>query len=205
MYSVQCNLLNLYIIYYYYIFVIYFIFLFFKDPNGTVLHAKEIYNPNVNHNTNDIFTSPQPRIPLKNQIYILKETPYLINLRMALDQALDRPVTYHNRKRHLLMICCIEQLVYPILLIIVLLINLLRHLYFHKYAGTGHWTELYLLQPVAVTLPLLPIIFPVFWIFLNCFGMARFKALFQLYQSSSKISVSLLSLILLLLSLFIND
>ncbi|XP_057323877.1 transmembrane protein 94 isoform X3 [Microplitis mediator] len=161
----------------------------YNDPNGPALHAKEIYSPNVNHNTNDIFTSPQPRIPLKNQIYILKETPYLINLRMALDQALDRPVTYHNRKRHLLMICCIEQLVYPILLIIVLLINLLRHLYFHKYAGTGHWTELYLLQPVAVTLPLLPIIFPVFWIFLNCFGMARFKALFQLYQSSSKISL----------------
>ncbi|XP_044574421.1 transmembrane protein 94 isoform X2 [Cotesia glomerata] len=160
----------------------------YNDPDGSPLYAKEIYSPNVNHNTNEIFTSPQARIPLKNKIYILKETPYLVNLRMALDQALDRPVTYHNRKRHLLMICCIEQLAYPILLIIVLIVNLLRYLYFYKYAGTGHWTELFLLQPIAVTLPLLPIIFPIFWIVLNCFGMARFKALFQLYQSSSKIS-----------------
>ncbi|CAG5101385.1 Similar to Tmem94: Transmembrane protein 94 (Mus musculus) [Cotesia congregata] len=160
----------------------------YNDPDGSPLYAKEIYSPNVNHNTNEIFTSPQARIPLKNKIYILKETPYLVNLRMALDQALDRPVTYHNRKRHLLMICCIEQLTYPILLITVLIVNLLRYLYFYKYAGTGHWTELFLLQPIAVTLPLLPIIFPIFWIVLNCFGMARFKALFQLYQSSSKIS-----------------
>lgn len=160
-----------------------------KNPDGPILHAKEVYSPTI-HEENEIFSTPQARSPLQNQIYKLQETPYLTNLQMALDQALDRPVTYHNRVRHLVMICCIEQLVYPILLIIVQLVNLLRYLYFYEYVGIGHWTELFLLQPIAVTLPLLPIIFPTLWIVLSCFGMARFKALFELYQSSKKVPVS---------------
>jgi hypothetical protein len=141
------------------------------------------------HSGGGLFTTPQARKPLRNKIYKLQETPYLTNLRMALDMALDRPVTYHNRERHLVMICCIEQLIYPILLIILLIFNLIRYLYLYDYVGIGHWTELFLLQPVAVTLPLLPVAFPIWWIILNCFGMARFKALFKLYQSSKKTQV----------------
>lgn len=158
----------------------------YDDPEAPVLHAKETYNPPV-HSANEIFSTPQARMPLKNKIYKLQETPYLVNLRMALDQALNRPVTYHNRKRHLLMICCIEHLAYPILLIIILVVNLLRYLYPANYFGTGHWSEMFLLQPIAVSLPLLPLMFPSCWIFLNCFGMARFKALFKLYLSAKKL------------------
>lgn len=143
------------------------------------------------HSANEIFSTPQARVPLRNKIYKLQETPYLMNLRMALDQALNRPVTYHNRKRHLLMICCIEQLAYPILLIIILVVNLLRYLYLADYFGTGHWSEMFLLQPIAVSLPLLPLVFPACWLFLNCFGMARFKALFKLYLSAKKLQVSI--------------
>ncbi|CAB0035951.1 unnamed protein product [Trichogramma brassicae] len=156
----------------------------FEDSDGPVLHAHEIYSPPLP--TGDVFSSPQPRVPLRNQRYKLQETPYLTSLRLALDQALDRPVTCFNRERHLVVICCIEQLVYPILLILILIFNLLRYLYLYEYVGIGHWTELFLLQPVTVTLPLLPIAFPIWWIVLNCFGMARFKALFKLYQSSKK-------------------
>ncbi|XP_026670235.1 transmembrane protein 94 isoform X5 [Ceratina calcarata] len=158
----------------------------YDDSDASVLHAREVYSPQV-HSANEIFSTPQARSPLKNKIYKLQETPYLMNLRMALDQALDRPVTYHNRKRHLLMICCIEQLAYPVLLIIVLIVNLFRYLYLSEYFGIGNWSEMFLLQPIAVSIPLLPLIFPTFWIFLNCFGMARFKALFKLYQSSKKL------------------
>jgi len=57
------------------------------------------------------------RSPLCNKKYILQETPYLHNLRLALEQALDRPVTYHNRLRHLLMLTCLEQLTLPITLV----------------------------------------------------------------------------------------
>lgn len=158
----------------------------YDDADAPVLHAREVYSPQV-HSANEIFSTPQARTPLKNKIYKLQETPYLMNLRMALDQALDRPVTYHNRKRHLLMICCIEQLAYPILLIIVLVANLFRYMYVSEYFGVGYWNEMFLLQPIAISIPLLPLVFPTCWIFLNCFGMARFKALFKLYQSSKKL------------------
>ncbi|XP_076171835.1 transmembrane protein 94-like protein l(2)k05819 isoform X1 [Ptiloglossa arizonensis] len=156
------------------------------DAEASVLHAREVYSPQV-HSSNEIFSTPQARAPLKNKVYKLQETPYLMNLRMALDQALDRPVTYHNRKRHLLMICCIEQLTYPVLLIIVLVVNLFRYSYLSEYFGVGYWNEMFLLQPIAISIPLLPLVFPICWIFLNCFGMARFKALFKLYQSSKKL------------------
>lgn len=155
-----------------------------------MLHAREVYSPQI-HSASDIFSTPQARAPLRNKIYKLQETPYLMNLRMALDQALNRPVTYHNRKRHLLMICCIEQLTYPILLIMVLVVNLFRYLYLSEYFGVGYWNEMFLLQPIAISIPLLPLIFPICWIFLNCFGMARFKALFKLYQSSKKLQVNI--------------
>ncbi|XP_020292489.1 transmembrane protein 94 isoform X2 [Pseudomyrmex gracilis] len=158
----------------------------YSDLEAPVLHARETYSQPV-HPTSEIFSMPQSRVPLKNKIYKLQETPYLTNLRMALDQALDRPVTYYNRKRHLLMICCIEHVAYPILLIIILVVNLLRYLYPTDYFSTGHWSEMFLLQPIAVTLPLLPLVFPACWIFLNCFGMARFKALFKLYLSEKKL------------------
>ncbi|KAK9307442.1 hypothetical protein QLX08_002248 [Tetragonisca angustula] len=158
----------------------------YDDAEAPVLHTREVYSPQV-HSANEIFSTPQARLPLKNKIYKLQETPYLMNLRMAFDQALNRPVTYHNRKRHLLMICCIEQLAYPILLIIVLLVNLFRYLYVTEYFGVGYWNEMFLLQPIAISIPLLPLVFPTCWIFLNCFGMARFKALFKLYQSSKKL------------------
>ncbi|CAK9816936.1 Transmembrane protein 94 [Anthophora quadrimaculata] len=158
----------------------------YNDSEAPVLHAREVYSPQV-HSANEIFSTPQARVPLRNKIYKLQETPYLMNLRMALDQALDRPVTYHNRKRHLLMICCIEQLAYPVLLIIVLVVNLFRYLYLSEYFGVGYWNEMFLLQPIAISIPLLPLVFPTCWIFLNCFGMARFKALFKLYQSSKKL------------------
>ncbi|KAL0110556.1 hypothetical protein PUN28_013866 [Cardiocondyla obscurior] len=158
----------------------------YDDPEAPVLHARETYSTPV-HSANEIFSTPQARMPLKSKIYKLQETPYLMNLRMALDQALDRPVTYYNRKRHLLMICCIEHLTYPIFVIIILVINLLRYLYLTDYLGTGHWSEMFLLQPIAVSLPLLPLVFPTCWIFLNCFGMARFKALFKLYLSAKKL------------------
>lgn len=155
------------------------------------MHAREVYSPLV-HSASEIFATPQPRTPLKNKTYKLMETPYLMNLKIALDQALSRPVTHHNRERHLVMICCIEQLTYPILLIVMLVVNFMRFLYFYKYIGLGHWTDMFILQPIAVTLPLLPLVFPTFWILLNCFGMARFKALYKLYSSSKKLQVKML-------------
>ncbi|KAJ8664808.1 hypothetical protein QAD02_006470 [Eretmocerus hayati] len=158
----------------------------YNDTDAPILHAKEVYCPQACSGSGNVFSGPQARTPLRNCLYRLQETPYLTNLRMAFDEGLNRPVTCYNRERHLAMRYCVEQFIYPVLLIFLLIVNFIRFFYSTAYAGIGHWTEMFLIQPVAVSLPLLPMAFPLWWISLNCFGMARFKALFQLYQSSKK-------------------
>jgi hypothetical protein len=81
-----------------------------------VLHAHEVYSPML-HSVREPFSVPMARSPFCNKKYVLQETPYLSNLRLALEQALDRPVTYHNKLRHLLMLSCVEQLTLPITLV----------------------------------------------------------------------------------------
>lgn len=87
-----------------------------QDKEAPVLHAREVYSPML-HSVREPFGIPMARSPLCNKKYILQETPYLSNLHLALEQALDRPVTYHNRLRHLLMLTCLEQLALPITLV----------------------------------------------------------------------------------------
>lgn len=172
-----------------------------QDTGEPVLHAHEVYSPPLP--SGSIFSMPQPRVPLRNRRYKLQETPFLTSLRQALDFALDRPVTCFNRERHIIIVYCIEQLFYPIMLVFLLVFNVVRYLYLYKFVGIGHWTEMFLIQPVAVTLPLLPVTLPIWWIILNCFGMARFKALFKLYQSSKNTQVNF-ALEFLLLQFHLN-
>jgi len=87
-----------------------------QDEEAPVLRAHDVYSPML-HSGHESFTIPMARSPLCNKKYILQETPYLNNLHLALKQALDRPVTYHNRLRHLLMLTCLEQLTLPITLV----------------------------------------------------------------------------------------
>ena len=71
----------------------------------------------MTHTGRETFSNPTARSPLCNKRYILQETPFLNNLRLALEQALDRPVTYHSRLRHLLMVTCLEHIALPITLV----------------------------------------------------------------------------------------
>lgn len=36
-----------------------------------------------------------------------------------------------------------------------------------------------IIQPLSVVLPLLPLIFPLFWFLLNAYGMTRIRAILQ--------------------------
>lgn len=53
-----------------------------------------------------------------------------------------------------------------------------RYFYFSDHLSTGHWTEMFLVQPCLVVLPLLPIILPVAWLLINVYGVALILALF---------------------------
>lgn len=88
-----------------------------QEKNCPELRGGEVYSPPPTATAHDTFTAPSARIPLENKHYKLMETPFLKNLRAALDESTLRPVTFHNRQRHALMIACIEQLALPVILV----------------------------------------------------------------------------------------
>lgn len=144
-----------------------------KNDEYPLLHPKEVYGPSLK-NANEAITTPKTRKPLENKKYRLIETPYLTNLKMALEQALDKPVTHTNQQRYLLMVKCFEQIFYPLIVFLTILINLVRYVYLSVIFGVGYWVEMFLIIPVSVSLPLLPMVFPSFWIVLSCLGNARY-------------------------------
>lgn len=145
-----------------------------KDlPN---LQTGELFSPAPSKKP-DIFSVPMSRAPLQNEEYILEQTPYINNLRIGMEQALNRPITYYNRQRHTLMVKYVELLFFPILVLLVLLTNLVRLGYLHHWVSCGPWIEMIVLQPISVALPLLPVVFPTVWLLLNCLGMARLLAI----------------------------
>ncbi|KAJ8928345.1 hypothetical protein NQ314_019075 [Rhamnusium bicolor] len=149
-----------------------------KHSEYPLLHAKEVYAPSL-QNANEIFSAPKSRKPLEAKKYRLLETPYLNNLKIFLEQALDKPITQLNQQRHLVMIKIVERIILPITFILVLLVNLFRYFYFHKYLGRYLVSNTLFIVPSNAILPLLPLVFPLVWNTVNYIGMARFKTIFD--------------------------
>ncbi|CAG9860047.1 unnamed protein product [Phyllotreta striolata] len=149
-----------------------------KNSEVPLLHAKEIYAPTL-QNANELFSVPKYKKPLEPKKFRLLETPYLNNLKIFLEQALDRPVSQLNQQRHLVTIKIVEQMILPFTFVLVLVINLFRYFYFHKYFGRYLVSNTLFIVPCNVILPLLPMIFPIFWNFSNYFGAARITTIFD--------------------------
>lgn len=149
-----------------------------KQSEYPILHAKEVFAPSL-QNANEIFSAPKSRKPLDAKKYRLLETPYLYNLKLSLEEALDRPITQHNQQRHFVMVRVIEFIVLPSLFIIVFAANAFRYFYFQQYLGHYSIANMFFISPSNAILPLLPIVFPLVWHVSNNVGMARLKTIFD--------------------------
>ncbi|XP_034830501.1 transmembrane protein 94 isoform X3 [Maniola hyperantus] len=137
------------------------------------------------------FSAPRVRTPHPNEAYKMCETPYLNNLKLALGQATARPVTVFEKQRYLCTVKILEGIVLPVAVSLVLAASAARHV--ARLPGAPHWSEVYLLQPAAASVPLLQIFFPLAWVTLNCYGLARFKLLSetrQIYTRPKSCSIS---------------
>ncbi|CAH3997651.1 unnamed protein product [Pieris brassicae] len=123
---------------------------------------------------------PRSRVPHQNKAYRMLETPYLKNLKLALEQATIRPVTVFEKQRYLCTVKVMEGIVLPLVILLMVVACLFRHIY--HLPGVTHWTEIYFIQTIAASLPLLQIIFPIAWVTLNCYGLARFKSISEVRQ-----------------------
>ncbi|KAF5269581.1 hypothetical protein FQR65_LT05919 [Abscondita terminalis] len=150
-----------------------------KNSEYLLLHAKEVYGPSL-QNANEFFSTPKYRKPLENKKYRLLETPYLNNLKITLDQALDRPITVQNQQRHFIMIKIIERVLFPTMLILVLITNGFKYAFIECYNESTNWMDLFVFTPIATVLPLLPLVFGLAWNLINYYGIARFKHIFDI-------------------------
>ncbi|KPJ08304.1 hypothetical protein RR48_13043 [Papilio machaon] len=148
------------------------------QPGDPELFFGQIFQPGSQ--SKDSFSTPRIRTPHQNKAYKMLETPYLKNLKLALDQATSRPVTVFEKQRYLCTVKIMEGIVLPLVISIMVVASFFRHMY--HLPGITHWTEIYFLQTIAASLPLLQIIFPIAWVTLNCYGLARFKLLSETRQ-----------------------
>lgn len=57
--------------------------LFSQDKDCPELRRGEVYSPLPNGGGHEAFSTPMARLPLPSQAYVMKETPYLRNLRQV--------------------------------------------------------------------------------------------------------------------------
>ncbi|XP_066939121.1 transmembrane protein 94 isoform X22 [Macrobrachium rosenbergii] len=143
--------------------------------NMVELQMGDIYSPSLD-DVGEGFSSPKARMPLKPSPYLLLETPYITNLRIALMEGLNRPVTVFNKQRVKLFCWAMETILLPISVVLILVINTLR---FHYSSWVGDWTEVLLISPVSIALPLIPLGLPVTWVLLNWLGIARILTMYH--------------------------
>lgn len=137
-------------------------------------------------------------------ICVMLATPYLENLKTSLDKFLHRPPTIYNQQRYLvrrikklsingdnnynsfsddtqLVTKCIQLWGCILAISIVITIALLR--YFRVISiGSTHWTVIFVELPICALLPMLPLAFPLMWIAINLWGIARLQTLMTVPQ-----------------------
>ncbi|GJQ72359.1 hypothetical protein Trydic_g3444 [Trypoxylus dichotomus] len=162
-----------------------------KSSEYPLLHARDVYGPTL-HTADEIFSIPKSRKPIEYKKYRLLETPYLNNLRIALEQALDRPISQLNQQKHFLAIKLFERIILPVTLATVLVVNLIRLIYLESYIGKASPVDLFLLVPISAMLPLLPLTFPLVCTLSDYYGLARFKTLFDECRNKGKVKENIL-------------
>lgn len=150
------------------------------ELNGSrVFSSGETYSQNSSVNPPK---RPTARIPMPNLICVMDSTPYLENLHITMSQSLDKPQTIHNKQRHFLLTNCVQKwgaIIATVVTLVSASINT-SGLVFTHHQEDIHWQDMFLLHPVAVILPLLPLLFPVLWIALNLWGMAKLETLISM-------------------------
>lgn len=148
-----------------------------KELNGSrSFGSGETYSQNNSVNPPK---RPTARVPLPNLICVMDSTPFLENLTITIDQFLNKPPTIHNQQRHFLVTTCVQKWATITAALITLMAATLNttELVFTHHKDDVDWADMFLLSPVSALIPLLPLLFPVLWIALNLWGMAKLETL----------------------------
>ncbi|XP_011179883.2 transmembrane protein 94 isoform X3 [Zeugodacus cucurbitae] len=157
------------------------------EVNGKrTFEMHEIYGPTQ---VNDPPVRPLARAPLPDLVCTLQTTPFLDNLRVILGNSLKRPSTIYNQQRYLLVTKYIQQWGFICALCLTLFAGMLRINGLSSSPNVGthpneqhYWKYVFLETPAAAVIPLLPLIFPIMWISMNLWGVARLQCFLKIPQ-----------------------
>jgi len=122
---------------------------------------------------------PEFKSSLSPQKFLLLETPFLSELQEVLHKAAHRPLSKLTKQRHFLISSLLEYICTPLVLVVVLAWNCVRHQHSWSWLSGHPKYQLFLTEPVSATLPLLPLLLPAWWILVNTAGLANVLALFR--------------------------
>ncbi|XP_055841697.1 transmembrane protein 94 isoform X1 [Episyrphus balteatus] len=126
---------------------------------------------------------PLARTPLPDIICCLENTPFLENLKIILEDSLKRPPTIYNQQRYLLATKYIQQWGFILSAGITFLAGILRMYGLGLGENPSHnWQQFFVESPVGAVIPLLPLFFPIMWISMNLWGVARLQAFLRTPQ-----------------------
>ncbi|XP_029633294.1 transmembrane protein 94 isoform X2 [Octopus sinensis] len=155
-----------------------------SGEEGAILFEGDCYTPDQAAPVEQ-YGLPQGRVPLEPQKFTVLKTPFVENFRILLDKTRRHPASIIDSMRYRIYNVILERTVLPVLLFGVLIANVFRYIYIKGFMG--HWTEMFLVLPVHTVLPLVPMVFPLFWKLINFYGQAR---LFVAYEVSKEIKPS---------------
>jgi len=122
---------------------------------------------------------PEFKSSMEPQKFRLEESPYLKELEQVLLDASNRPISKLDKHRHYLM-TTLEHIIFPILVLVVLSWNCFRYKYsWNLMEQTSGISKLFLVEPALVSIPVLPLAFPVWWIVSNHAALASVLDIFR--------------------------
>ena len=139
-----------------------------RDAEGGVLEAGEVHGGGGGRDRD-----PGP------DTFTLLDTPYLAQLEAVLAGATDKPLSVLVKERHFLISSLLEYTCTPLVAVLVLAWNCVRHLYSWGWVAGQPMAQLFLTEPVTATLPLLPLMFPLWWVLVNTAALSNVVTIFR--------------------------
>ena len=107
------------------------------------------------------------------EMFVLLQTPFLLQLELVLERANQKPLSVLVKQRHFLISSMLEYITTPVVLATVLAWNCVRHMYSWSWLPGIPMSQLFLTEPVTAVLPLLPLLFPIWWVLVNTAALAN--------------------------------
>ena len=105
--------------------------------------------------------------------FVLQQTPFLEPLELVLERANQKPLSVLVKQRHFLISSMLEYITTPVVLATVLAWNCVRHMYSWSWLPDIPMSQLFLTEPVTAVVPLLPLLFPIWWVLVNTAALAN--------------------------------